>query len=197
MSDKTVKTAPSGDLPQYAYHFTNFEDFLKIVKSGRLYSRSLAEYHGAVFSHNTSLSDKVMADTDDEIKNYARLALSPVNSAFHYFKTKHGKNFAGVEMRFALDNIHTLPRLRISEGGDRPASKLKFTRELPRLLYADFLEKLDALAGQKMAEILVYGEVPLFCLAEAVIEYSDAAPRLGDAENILNDNGTIITMRQK
>lgn len=192
MFDKTL----SGDI--CAYHFTNFHDFLRIVKSGRLYSRSLAEFHGAAFSHNTPLSDKVMADTDDEIKNYARLALSPVNSAFYHFRNKHGKNFAAVEMRFALDKIYELPRLRLSEGeDDRAASKLKFTRELPRLHYEDFLEKIDALEEHKMAELLVYGEVPLRCLSEAVIIYNDVPPALGEAEQILSDNGTVITMRKK
>lgn len=67
--------------PQFIYHFTNIDNAVQILKSGKLYSRSKLEKIQGMITDNASPS--VIENTDEVWKNYVRLYFRPRTPTQH------------------------------------------------------------------------------------------------------------------
>lgn len=95
------KKAPVKWWPQYAFHYTDIENAVSILKTGWLYGRARAE--SLKIMDNENASRHVISITNNRVKTYARLYFRPLTpTQFHNEGYKHknlrfeGEVFANV-----------------------------------------------------------------------------------------------------
>jgi len=104
--------------PRFIFHFTNINNAVRILESGKLLSRSDSLHSGSMITDNAS--SEVMDQTDEVWKNYVRLYFRPrtptqnKNEGFRPIPQRELNSHCPVPIYFMFDSKKLLSRANVS-----------------------------------------------------------------------------------
>lgn len=170
--------------PRFAYHFTDINNAVSVLKDRRLFSRKYALENGLMKNDNASRD--VISQTHDDVESYVRLYFRPRTPTQFYnegFQVKSKRQKLHADCPIPVFFVFKLPELLSQPGVQFTDRSLALNEDVPRYHTPQEFRKLPfediyqegpligmstsqkkIITGHKQAEVIVPNVLDLDCL---------------------------------